>query len=401
MNPIDYLKISLSALLANKVRSALTMLGVIIGVFSVITFLAIGEGLKSEIAKQFENFGSNLLIVVPGKVDGFQSFGNTLGASTLSIKDADSIRSNSHVQNLSPLMLVSAVVAYDGKTVSGPMVVGTDENASLVQNMEFEAGGFFTNAQVAQKARVAVLGGNAKQKIFGLEFAIGKSLAMFSQQFVVVGSLKTPEGQFSLSGGGPEDFIYIPFSTAQELTRSEQIARIMVKVKTQEELALAQKEIERIILANHGTDDFTVLQQGQIVDLFDDLFGQLTTAISGIGAISLLVGGIGIMNIMFVSVTERTREIGLRKAVGATNVNILIQFLSEAATLSFSGGAIGVFAAFGLTEVLKSTVSLPSHITWQAVVLAFGVSLAIGLIFGIVPAFRAARKNPIEALRYE
>lgn len=402
MTVLDYLKIASTALWANKIRSTLTMLGVIIGVFSVITFLAIGEGLKKEITGQFESFGSNLLFVLPGIVEGFESFGNTLGASTLSLSDVNDIRNEAvYVENLSPLMIVSAIVTKDGKTIAGPMVIGTDENIPKLQNMDFEKGSFFVQSDVSSKRRLAVLGGNAKEKIFGSENAVGRSIGMFGQEFQIIASLRKPEGQFNLGGGGPDDFIYIPLTTAQELTRSEQIARILVKAKGQENISLAKEEVKKIVLENHKEEDFTVLEQGQIVDLFNDLFGNLTVAISGIGAISLLVGGIGIMNIMFVSVTERTKEIGLRKALGATNTNLLLQFLFEASLLSFLGGAVGVALAFILTTILKKVVGLPAEITWQAIILAVGVSVGIGIVFGIAPAFRAARKNPIEALHYE
>lgn len=402
MNPFNYFKISITALLANKIRSILTMLGVVIGVFSVITFLSIGEGLKDEVTGQFESFGSNLLFVVPGQVDGFQSFGNTLGASTLSMKDVNDIRTKAvQIEALSPLMIVSAVITKDGKTVPGPMVVGTDDNIPQLQTMEISEGNFFTEDDVNAKHRVAVLGGNPREKIFGQDPAAGKTIGMLGQEFIVVGSLKKPEGQFSLGGGGPDDFVYIPITTAQEITGSEQIARILVKAKSAETIPQTKEEIKKIVLENHKEEDFTVLEQSQIVDLFNDLFGNLAVAVSGIGAISLLVGGIGIMNIMFVSVTERTKEIGLRKALGATNRNILIQFLMEASLLSLLGGAIGIGLSMLATFLLKKTVGLPSQTTLPAILIATGVSVAIGVIFGIVPAFRAARKNPIEALRYE
>lgn len=403
MTLFDYLKIASRALWSNKARSILTMLGVVIGVFSVITFLSIGEGLKAEVERQFKGFGSNLLIIVPGKVEGFESFGNTIGASTLSLKDVEAIKSQSNkIESVSPFMIVSAVVKFNSKTVPGPMVIGTDANLPQVQNMEFAQGIFFNSLQENQRARVAVLGGTAKERIFAQDQALGKEFEMLGQRFTVIGSLKKNESEFSLGGGGPEDFIYIPLPTAQELTKSEQIARLLAKALSSVKIEEAQNELKNIILANHGgSDDFSVLRQDELLDLFNNLFGKLTTAVSGIGAISLLVGGIGIMNIMFVSVTERTREIGLRKAVGATNANILLQFLTEATILSLIGGGLGVVGAYVVTFALKKAVNLPATITWQSIILAAGISIAVGVIFGIVPAFRASRKNSIEALRYE
>jgi putative ABC transport system permease protein len=402
MNIFQYFKIAALSLWANKVRSALTMLGVIIGVFSVITFLAIGEGLKDSVNSQFDDFGSNLLIIVPGKVEGLEGLGNTLGASTLSIGDVDSIRNQStHIESITPLMVVSAVLTYENKTVPGPMVIGTDPSYATVQTMKFSEGTFFTKQQYDDRARVAVVAGNAAEKIFRGESGYGKTVKMFGEEFTVIATLKKPEGGFNFGGGGPDDFVYIPFTTAQELTKSEQVARIMAKAKTAEVIGFAQQEIKSIVMGRHGQEDFTVLKQDDLMDLFNELFDQLTTAVSGIGAISLLVGGIGIMNIMFVSVTERTREIGLRKAVGATNSNILLQFLTEASMLSILGGGIGVLGAWGVTAILSKTVGLPASITLQSVILAFGISLMIGVVFGIVPAIKASRKNPIESLRYE
>jgi putative ABC transport system permease protein len=403
MNPWQYLKIAFGSLNANKVRSFLTMLGVVIGVFSVITFLGIGEGLKREFNKQFDDFGSNLLYVLPGKVEGFEGLASTNGASTLSLKDVETIETQTaNVESLTPYMQVAGVISHNGKPVIGPILIATNHKLPLIQNIKIEEGAYFTQQQVSANARVAFLGSAAKKKIFGNAKVYGRTIRIFNQDFIVIGSQQENPSNFSLGPGGPESFVYIPISTAQELTRSEQVSQILVKAKSAEGMSLAQQEIKSLLLDNHGgEEDFSVVKQDELVGLFNDLLGNLSKAISGIGAISLLVGGIGIMNIMFVSVTERTREIGLRKALGATNSNILWQFLVESATLSILGGAIGIGLAYLLTYILESAVNLPTHITYNAIALAFGLSLAIGIIFGIVPAFKASRRNPIEALRYE
>ncbi|MBI2607406.1 MAG: ABC transporter permease [Candidatus Doudnabacteria bacterium] len=403
MNPQDYLKLAATSLLTNKIRSSLTMLGVIIGVFSVITFLAIGEGLRAEISGQFEQLGSNLLIVLPGKVEGLESFTGTIGASTLSLKDLETIKTQSPLtESASPVMLVSGVITVAGETVTGPFVVGTDEAQDDIQKMELAAGSFFSAAQVANQARVMVLGHNAETRMFGeTNNVVGRRVSILGQEFEIIGLVKKSESAFTF-GDSFDNLVYIPITTAQTLTNSAQVARIMVKVRDPEKVDEAREELTKLVRLNHGgSDDFTVLKQEEVLEIFNDVFGQLTLAVSGIGAISLFVAGIGIMNIMFVSVTERTREIGLRKAVGATNNNILMQFLAEASLLSLLGGGLGVLLAFILTVILKSSVGLPATVTWQAVLLAAGISIAVGVIFGIVPAIRAARKNPIDALRYE
>lgn len=398
----DTILIAFKAILANKLRSFLTMLGVIIGVSSVVLLTSIGTGLQSYVTKEFNELGANVLLVYPGDIfgdDGSFSAENRASAvasSTLRSTDVRALeRMREHVLAVAPLSMNSAKVSFQGKekTIS---VVGTSSNYSDVYNTPTEKGAFFSQLDDASAQKVIVLGHEIAGELFGSADPVGKNIRVGSQPFKIVGVAEKKGGGF----GGPsfDTYAYIPIRTFSKVFDSDTIMQIIVQTTTSD-VAVHLEKIEDNMLLRHDNDDFSVVDQSKILETINQILGVLTVGLGGIASISLVVGGIGIMNIMLVSVTERTREIGLRKALGATPNLILLQFLIEAAVISVIGGGIGLAIAFGGTEIMKQF--LPAEITGEAVALAFGVSLVVGLIFGAAPARRAARLSPIEALRYE
>ena len=402
----DTVIIALRSLWANKARSLLTMLGIIIGVLSVIQLLAIGEGVRGAVAKQIEDFGSNLLIIVPGKVDagkGF-NFAAQVGKSPLTVSDVQAIKDQvSEVKTSSALKALSGEVKHDQTPSPQTFIFGTTPDAQSAFSVEIGSGSFITTQDVTDKKSVAVIGSVTARTLFGDSDPLGKQITVLGQTFDIVGVTKQKAGSSALQfGPSLDDVVFMPMSVAQDISKSDDVLRILTQVADAKEMDQAKSDIKSLLISRHnGQEDFSILTQDDILSLFDSVLGILTKMLSGIAALSLLVGGIGIMNIMLVSVTERTREIGLRKAVGATELVIMSQFLVESILLCVVGGAIGVGLAYGISAILTSKFNLPAVVTPQAVLLAFGVSVGVGIVFGIAPAITAARKDPIVSLRYE
>lgn len=395
--------IAFGAIFANKTRALLTMLGIIIGVGSVILLTSIGNGLQTYITGQFDALGASNISILPGDIFGegggfdrekqLSAFSN----NKLRLRDVRSIeRLREHVVAVAPQYQSSSKVSFLQKSKS-VTIVGTTESYGPVTNTKTSKGRFFSQSENITNLPVAVLGFQTAKELFGESDPVGKKITIGSQGFRVVGVAAEKGGGF----GGPsfDTYVFIPIELAQRMFSGEAITQMTVQAKSREEIPLAIADIKKELGKRLAKDEFSVFDQRQILDTINQILSVLTVGLGGIAAISLVVGGIGILNIMLVSVIERTREIGLRKALGATPNVILVQFLIEAATLSIFGGMIGTGLAYILTLILNRFI--PATVTLDAVALAFGVSAAVGIVFGVIPARRASQLSPIEALRYE
>ncbi len=403
------LRAAFSALMLHKLRSFLTMLGIVIGVAAVIALVAAGEGAHAQVVSQFQSLGSNLLTVTARTSFGFGRGGLRQSTRQLTNADAEATRSlATSVRLVAPDFSASATVTYAGKTTS-TNITGVTAEYGIVRNWSVSRGRFITAEDNDNLAMVVVLGQTTVKNLFGSTLAnpVGEIIRINRQNYEVVGALK-PKGQ-----SGPQnqdDVTFMPLRTAQLKfggAGTTRVRSISLQVRSAEEMDLAQAQVTAILRALHdlpvgAQNDFVIQNQADLLESVAQTSGTFTTLLGSIAAISLLVGGIGIMNIMLVSVTERTREVGLRKAVGAKNRDILVQFLVEAVTLSVLGGLIGVAAGIGAAELITPLLGgTRALVTPQNVFLALGVSLAIGIFFGLYPANRAAQLNPIDALRYE
>ncbi len=404
------MRVSITSLIAHKMRSFLTMLGVVIGVAAVIALVAVGEGAQARVVSQFQGLGSNLLVVTAGQSFGFRPGGMTSSQTPLSARDVDAIKGlATAVAKIAPEYTAGNYrVTYSGTTTS-PSITGVTADYEDVRNWQVARGRFINQEDNDNMAMVAVLGTQAIEDIFGSSSVnpVGETIRINRQNYTVIGTLKSKGS----SGPNNQDrVVLLPLRTAQIKlggAGTDTVRSINLQVRSAEEMDLAQAQVTAILRALHGLatgadNDFTVQNQADIVSSVAETSSTFTTLLAGIAAISLIVGGIGIMNIMLVSVTERTREIGLRKAVGAKRADILVQFLAEAIVLSVVGGLIGVAVGIGGAKLYSALVaSAQTLVTGGSIALALGVSLAIGIFFGFYPANRAARLNPIDALRYE
>jgi putative ABC transport system permease protein len=410
------MRIAFRALAANKLRSALTMLGIIIGVGAVITLMAAGEGVSAYVESQFQGLGSNLLFVVPGGEDEATSGqpGTILGGAELTNRDVEALRDPIRAPDVvavSPIVDRSTVVAT-GKEDMVARVEGVAPDYAEVRNWYPEMGEFIRDSDMDGRSLVAVLGQDIVEELFpDNPYPINQTVKIKDVPFRVIGVM---EGKGGSSFGSQDATVLIPLTTAQTRlfsTRSRAggytVSQIIVEVVSKDRLDAASEQIATILRERHDIDftdedDFTIISQEDIISIFGNITNVLTIFLGAIAGISLLVGGIGIMNIMLVSVTERTREIGLRKAVGAKRRDILWQFLLEAMTLSVVGGVVGIGLGVVGASIISTLVDgFSAVIKPQAVLLATSFSAAVGLIFGVYPARRASLLNPIEALRYE
>jgi putative ABC transport system permease protein len=397
--------IALKALWINKVRSFLTMLGVIIGVGSVVLLTSIGTGLQSFVTEQFDALGSNIIFVVPGNPLGDGGgFGNQQQAvlerfrPTLKREQLDKIIRDNRDVILDGTATAAGVAQMRYRDVSQNIsLYGVTDTYERVQNHPAEIGKWFTQADESRGRRVILLGSSVAEEFFGAEDPIGREIRLDAQRYTVIGVLESKGGGF----GGPnfDSFVYVPLKTLQDNFNVEVIANLIFIARDAELIPEAIERIESYLLTEIEEDKFSVYDQTELLATINEVLGALTVGLGGIAAISLVVGGIGIMNIMLVSVTERTREIGLRKALGATPNIILTQFLIEAALLSIIGGGIGLIIAYFGSIAMQAF--FPARVTMDAVMLAFGVSTVVGLVFGAAPARRAAKPPPTETPRHE
>lgn len=398
MNCFFLWQLAWRSLAKNKNRSLLTMLGIAIGVSSVILLLAIGAGLKDFVSRQFQSLGSNLIYVLPGKLEiGFYSY--TQGASLFRSKFSadDVIKLKRKVRGtVVPLQRNVGVIKGKGEERE-VLVIGTTGEYSRVRNTKAKEGRFFRRHEQEAGKRVVVLGAKIAKDLFPSGSPLNRGVTINSLRFKVVG-VAEKKGQGTGIGFNLDELVYIPLSASRRLFGEEKYNAIVIQVE-KGEMAKAKEKIEKVLEENLDEDEFTVAEQKELIAIIGNILSIFSTALGGIAAVSLLVGGIGIMNIMLVSVTERTREIGLRKAVGATPDIIMLQFLLEATALSLAGGLLGLLLGGGGVFFLKYI--LPARITPWSIFLAFSVSVAIGIFFGVGPATKAARLNPIDALRYE
>lgn len=399
----DLLKSSFKSILKNKSRTILTSLGIIIGVTSVILLTSIGNGLKNYVTDQFETLGANSVFVSPGKIfndnGGFSS--SSMGSMVLTFtqKDYNLLRRKLKDVEIMPVNATYVDIKSNYDIKKGIEIDGTNEEYGKNNNIVTSKGSgrWFTNEENSKKTPVIVLGYKVAQTLFPKSEAVGKKVIIKGKTFKVIGVADQKGSSF----GGPsvDDTVYAPFSVVSDLSGKEDINMFSVKSPNKDSIESTKKEITKIFLEKYDKDSFSVFDSSQLLSSINSIINVLTIALTGIAAISLVVGGVGIMNIMLVSVTERTREIGLRKAIGAYPRAILIQFLIEAIILSCFGGLLGVI--FGSLGTLAISNFFPAKVTISSIVVAFGVSSAVGIIFGVAPARKASKLSPIEALRYE
>lgn len=402
----DVLSETYAALSGNKSRSGLTMLGIVIGISSVIALVGVGQGSTSSVTSSIANLGTNLLTVSPGASRNAGPVSGGFGsATTLTQADAAAIKSEiSDVAALAVELSRRYQVTYKGNNTN-TQVIGTESSYAGIRNVSVSTGSFITDQQVKDYAKVAVIGPTVRDDLFGVDAdAVGMTIKINKIQFKIIG-VTTSKGGSGFNN--TDQYIYVPVSAAQRfLAGKTSISSIDVQATSEKVMSSTKQEITTLLLARHNiTDataaDFSVVNQADLASSLSSVTSTLTLLLGAIAGISLLVGGIGIMNMMLTSVTERTREIGLRKAIGAKSGDISFQFLTEAVTLTFVGGIIGVVLGWGVAVGLTKAGVITATVTWTSVWLAFGVAALVGIIFGYYPARRAAKLKPIEALKYE
>ena len=399
---LDLFKMALRSLIANTMRTFLTALGMIIGVASVISMISIGEGARQQTLSTIEKFGTNIITIKPGRKKNRHVSSDTV--KTLKFSDAEAIEINIPlISGVAAQVYRSAQLKYGSKNTN-TTVRGTGEKYLQLSNFTIERGRYFNQEEVRSVRKVAVIGSTVVKNLFGDINAIGKEIKIDGNNYLVIGST---EQKGALSWFDPDDQIFIPVTTAQKrLFGIHHIQSIDVQARQMEDLEVIKKDIDSLLRIRHGihTDedsDFHVQNSSQWLNSWGDAAKTFTYLLGGIAGISLLVGGIGIMNIMLVSITERTKEIGIRIAVGAKKSEIMEQFLIESVLISFIGGGLGILLGIIISRTVSKIGGWDTIISTQSIMLAFGFSVGIGIFFGFYPARKAANLNPIDALRYE
>ncbi len=398
MDFIEIIRVSLTAIQANRMRSILTMLGIVIGVFSVILLVALVSGLKTTITSQISGLGSNLVFVVPGSSSGGRGPGGT-PVNLLTFPIATEIKTKLRGEaDVSPVIMKASEVVFANKNDKSVSVAGVEDNYPLIiSSVKLTEGRFINTAETDSGKRVTVIGQTVVTDLFpNGEDPLNKSIQIDNLKYKVIGVLGK---RGSVFGQDQDNTALVPLVAAQKQFGINNPNFIYVSAKSPDQVTDVENKTKQVLLKHLSADDFTVQTQDQTLSTISQVTGVLTAGLGGVAAISLIVGGIGIMNIMLVSVTERTREIGLRKALGATPSDIRNQFLVEAITLSGMGGVIGII--LGILASLLANNFIQTTVTWWSVALSFGFSMLVGVVFGVTPAIRASKLTPSQALRYE
>ncbi len=394
MRTAEAWRVAVDALRANRLRSGLTMLGVVIGVAAVVILVAIGSGAKQEVEQQVEGLGSNIIIVVPGKFE----FGSAPTVSRLTLDDVDLLGRVVGDSTRVAVTVASGETVRVGAREAFVTVNGVSESVPLVFNRPMARGDYLTATDVDTRRRVVVLGATVARSVFGDVDPLGRQVSIAGVRFRVIGVFARVGSTFGVDRDAE---VHIPVTAAQRLFGVERIDALAVKAPTADAVAPLQKRLVSALRDKYEGEEFSAVTQTQILGTVGRILGLLTIVLAAIAAISLIVGGVGVSNIMLVSVRERTREIGLRKALGARQRDILLQFLIEAVLLCVVGGLIGIGLGVGVSLLVGSLTPLPTLVTWWSPALAFAVSVGVGIFFGVAPARRAGRLDPVVALRTE
>lgn len=387
-------RVALDALRANRMRSALTMLGVVIGVAAVVILVALGSGAKQEVEDQVEGLGSNIIIVVPGRFE----FGSAPSVSRLSLDDVELLGRVVGDRERVAVSVASGETVSVGRNETFITVNGVNESVPNVFNRPMARGEYITSSDVDTRRRVAVLGASVVRRLFGDIEPLGRQVTIAGVRFRVIGVFDRVGSTFGVDRDAE---VHIPVTAAQRLFGVDRIDALAVKAPTADSVEGLQHRLVEALRERYDGEEFSAVTQTQILGAIGRILGLLTLVLAAIAAISLLVGGVGVSNIMLVSVRERTREIGLRKALGARQRDILLQFLIEAVLLCVVGGVIGIGLGVGASLLTDAVSPIPAVIAWWSPALAFVVSAAVGIFFGVAPARRAGRLDPVVALRAE
>ncbi len=403
---VDSIRMAIASLLSKKARSFLSMLGIVIGILTISSLLSLAFGVRSEVETSITDLGTNLVAVTPGRQfseDGGTNLTAQFGQSTLTEEDFLAIKRDvKDAKKISVALLLSGTSRVGNKTSDTASILAGSSGFEEIFNLSLNRGRLLTSADDDLKAKNVVIGPKTVSKLFGSSDPLGETLEIRSTEFTVVGIFNTVETASNLGGPDFNDVIMMPIHTGWELTNTKSVFRIAMQAPDADSVDKIKKEVKQVMLKTHkGEEDFTVLSQEDLLQVTGGILDTVTALLGALAAISLLVGGIGIMNIMLVSVSERTREIGIRKAVGATQGAILLQFLIESMILTLVGGLLAIAIFSTIVTLIPENSPIPIKLEPTVLLLALGFSGFVGIIFGIIPAIGASRKHPIDALRYE